>query len=505
MRSYIKNLLNIFRNRREIHPVGRQPIVEEFLNINLGDKRLSRRLEHLVDLLGNEFGAGIPEACRDGSEIKAAYRFFSNAHIDEENLLDTHLFNTALRVKKSEQNVFILAQDSTAIFYGSHVATTHLGSLAKSKGTHIKGIFCHAGLIYTSHGTPLGLLLNKLWFRKARSGRAKIRHKKKRDTIPIEKKESFRWIQGIHSARLIQEQSQKKVIVVNDREGDINEFYKTALDLEVGFVVRVDKSRVCNESGSQTIKKYLKNRPFYFEFEAIISQRGKITSHREDYRRYPVKTRKVLLQVWWEEVTIRLKSNSRSKKSEQKITVVLVDEKPLPAQKRSTILSWLLFTDQKIKSKEDALRVIFYYRQRWQVEEYFRILKSGCKVEDCRLGDGHKLIRYLKVMGIIAWRQHYLTEIGREYSKAPASTCLTPSEIKTLKIESKIDLADDLTLDQAWHLIAKLGGFMNRPSDGDPGPTTFWRGFQKLYYITHGAEQSSGISDQLSQEQLKAA
>jgi hypothetical protein len=488
-----------------VRSVGRQPIMEEFLNINLGDMRLSRRLEHLADLLGNEFGAGIPEACRDGSEIKAAYRFFSNAHINAELLLKTHLFNSTLRVKMSEKNVFILVQDSTTFSYGSHTATQHLGSITKSKGSRVKGILCHAGLIYTSHGTPFGLLLNKLWLRKAKSTRAKRKYQTSRFKIPIERKESIRWIEGVYSAQQIQEQTQKKVIIVQDREGDINGFYKIAFNLGVSFVVRVDKTRVCKESGAESIKKYLKKKPFFFEFEQQVSQREKISSARGDNKRYPVKTRTALLQVWSEEITIRLNRKSKSKKYEHKIRVVLVEEKPQPNQRRSTILSWVLFTDLEVKSKEDVRSVIFYYRLRWQVEEFFRIYKSGCKVEGCRLGDGKKLIRYLKVMGVIAWRQHYLTEVGREYSKVPASTCLSTTELKTLKIESKIDTAENLTLGQAWHLIAKLGGFMNRPTDGDPGPTTFWRGFQKLFYITHGAEQATRQSDQSLEEQLKAA
>jgi hypothetical protein len=497
--------LKFFRNTRGVNPIGRQPIAEEFLNINLGDKRLSERLTHLADLLGNTVGANIPESCIQWSEIKAAYRFFSNPHINPESLLERHIFNSTVRVKESDQNIFIFAQDTTSFHYGSHVATKNLGSISRIRSSRIKGIQCHAGLIYTPQGTPLGLFFNKMWLRKARSRKSEALHKKRRPMIPIEKKESIRWIQSIYCAQRIQEQTQKKIIIVHDREGAMNSFYKTALDLGISFVVRVTKARVCNESGSKTIKKYLKSKPFMFEMEEMVSQREKISTCRDDYRRYPARTRKATLQVWWEKITIRLKPNVRSKKNERSLTAILIDEKPAPSQKKSSILSWLLFTDQTIETKKDALRIISYYHVRWQLEEFWRIYKTGCKVEDCRLGDGEKLIRFLKVMAVIAWRQHYLTEVGREYRDLPASTCLSASEIKALKLELKIDPETQLTLGEAWHLIAKLGGFMNRHLDGDPGPTTFWKGLQKLIYITHGIELNSKSSAQSEKDLSKAA
>ena len=92
-------------------------------------------------------------------------------------------------------------------------------------------------------------------------------------------------------------------------------------------------------------------------------------------------------------------------------------------------------------------------------------------------------------MGIIAWRQHYLTEVGREYASLPASEFLSPMEIESLKVEFEKSVNSKLTLGEAWHLIARLGGFLDRESDREPGPTTFWRGLQQIIYAAKVLER----------------
>jgi Transposase DNA-binding/Transposase Tn5 dimerisation domain len=486
--------------------LGKQPIKEEFVRVELGDQRLSHRLVHLVDLLENEFESSLPKACSEWKEIKAAYRFFSNDHIDPEQLQNTHILNTVARINDVLEDSVILVQDSTSLNYHSHPATLGLGDIANSSGKRCsEGIQCHSGMIYTVHGTPLGLTFQKFWLRKNKEGEERIKYRRGKYRIPFEKKESFRWLEGIRVAHLLQQQVKKHIIVVQDREGAINQVIEAALNFKIGFICRVKNQRTCIESGHQTIRNYLKSRNFDTKIEIEVVFRKKYGKSKKDNRRYPPQRRRALIEVWWQEIAIRMKINSKSPKSARMITVLLAEEKIESNQRVKEPLSWILFTNESIKCNKDALKILAYYKCRWQIEEYHRIWKSGCRVEDCRLGSAQKLIRYLKVMAVIAWRQHYLTEIGREFPNFPASICLSSSEIQAVNLQAHNDLDTTLTLRQAWHLISRIGGFMDRKSDNDPGPTTFWRGLQKIVYIAKGIDAAFLIIQQKTDRQSKAA
>lgn len=486
-----------------IKGIGRQPIKDEFANINLGDLRLSHRLIRLAELMDSEAAANIPQSCADWKDIKAAYRFFSNPHVNPEKIQSTHISNVISRINELQSGSFVLVQDTTSISYQSHPATKNLGMIGYKKTGRSRGIQCHTGMIYTIHGTPLGIVFQKFWLRKCRIGKASFKHKRKKVRIPIKLKESIRWLQVIETAHAIQQQVGKAITVVQDREGDINEGFRLALDLKVKFITRLKNDRKCIESGKGSIRKYLKNSQFLGEIRTDITSREKLSTNRKINRRSPPKHRKTSIRIWWKELTIQV--GSRYQKDLRKVTVVLADEEWRPGIQKKDLLSWILCTNEAVSTQDQALDIINQYLCRWQIEEYHRIYKTGCNIEDCRLSDSQRLIRFLKLMGIIAWRQHYLTEIGREFPLVPASTILSSAEIQALNLLNHRDQNSDLNLGEAWRLIAKLGGFMNRKSDKNPGPTTLWRGLKKIIYLAQGIEEGQRIAKQSPSDLLKAA
>ena len=317
-------------------------------------------------------------------------------------------------------------------------------------------------------------------------------------------RESFRWIQVIETARIAQRQTQKRILVVADSEGDINELYRVALESDIGFIIRADILRSCKESKPETIKNFLKSSQFIDKIVIDVTFRKKIQKlELGKYQRLSPQHRRAEVFMWAKAITISLKDPITRRSHEKRINVVLADEQPKPEIKEP--LSWLIFTSEKIDSKQDVRNIITKYKFRWQIEEYHRIWKTGCRVEDCRLSSGPKLTRYLKIMGVIAWRQHYLTEIGREYSHVSASRFFNPMEIQALKLEFKDAVDSFLTLGEAWRLIAQLGGFLNRHSDKNPGATTFWRGLQQIIYTTKAMEWAIHLSDQPTEKVVKTA
>ena len=159
-------------------------------------------------------------------------------------------------------------------------------------------------------------------------------------------------------------------------------------------------------------------------------------------------------------------------------------------------IEWMLYTNIPILTFEDAVEKLRWYCLRWRIEVYFKVIKSGFKVEDCRLEHADRLIRYLAVVSIVAWRVYWLTLIARTAPDASALLFLNDFDWKILfakfnpnkKIPKRVP-----SMKQATIWIAQLGGFMARKCDADPGVIHIWRGLRKFAAMTEGARVLKNI------------
>ena len=154
-------------------------------------------------------------------------------------------------------------------------------------------------------------------------------------------------------------------------------------------------------------------------------------------------------------------------------------------------IEWQLLTTLAVDSFEQACEKVAWYTKRWGIEVFHRTLKSGCKVEDRHLGDGDRLQACLAIDMVIAWRICHMTKLGREVPDLPADVHFDQDEIQVLvayetKYRKRPSNAPALGLREAIHMTAKLGGFMGRKSDGEPGTETLWRGLLRLDGMTEG-------------------
>jgi len=146
-------------------------------------------------------------------------------------------------------------------------------------------------------------------------------------------------------------------------------------------------------------------------------------------------------------------------------------------------LEWMLLTNVPVTTLADAIERIEWYGQRWHIEVYHKVLKSGCTVEDCRLQTADRLQRYLTLFGVVAWRVYWITHLNRHQPEAPCTLVLTTHEWEALycTIHHTTKLPKQLpTVRQVVRWIGQLGGFLGRKQDGEPGVTVIWRGWQRL-------------------------
>lgn len=435
---------------------------QELGKVNFGDERLNKRAIKVAEASGQRPSVPINYACEDWAETKAAYRLFSNKRVDEAKLFAVHREKTCERIKN--EAVVLAIQDTTTMNYNGHDSCQGLGSVGAEK---LKGIFLHHTLAVTPQGLPLGLLTQK------KDTRLKVKRlsNKERGALPIEAKESMRWIDALRETVVCTKEA-KQVITVCDREGDFYEFLMEAKLLNTDYLVRSCHPRAILDSQAANLIEALEAQPALGTFEVNLPSRE------------GGKKRTALLEVRCTRVTLKPPKRPASLKAKlTPLTIDVVLAKEINSVSTEQALRWVLLTNVAVKNFQDALERIEWYKTRWFIETYHKILKSGCQVEECRLETVRGLYLYLTLFGIIAWRIFWCTHIGRAHPNEPAATVVTRTEHETLcllagrKEKKRIDIK---TARHAIREIAKLGGFLARRYDGFPGPTVIWRGFQRL-------------------------
>jgi hypothetical protein len=436
---------------------------EEFGSIDFGDERLNRRVIKLAGQLSEQPQAFINQACEDWTDTKAAYRFFDNEKVDGQEIISAHSSRVVARMKKYD--IVLAIQDTTEIDYTAHLQKQGLGQIGNEVG---RGLLMHTTLALTTEGLPLGVLNQKIW---ARSKKKKSLTTAERKRVPIKDKESQKWLDALEQTMACVPAA-VQVVTVGDREIDIFEFLLKAEQLGADYLIRAMSNR-CLTAADKSLWEELAAMPVAARVEVEVAEK----------KGEPARTAKV--SVRYAEVELkppqRLIEIRMDGWKPVKLWAVYVKEVYAPAG--VTPLEWMLLTNVPVNNFEDALERIAWYTKRWSIELYHKVLKSGCKVEDCLLETAARLQRYLALMSVIAWRLFWLTHINRQSPEASCTTILAAAEWQALycRINKTTELPKEPpTVRQAVRWIARLGGFLGRKNDGEPGITVIWRGWQRL-------------------------
>jgi hypothetical protein len=177
----------------------------------------------------------------------------------------------------------------------------------------------------------------------------------------------------------------------------------------------------------------------------------------------------------------------KQKPDESAIPVWVIHAEELDTPNEGEPLSWVLLTTAPTDSFDAACERLKWYTLRWTIEVFHRTLKSGCKIENRQLGSANRLEACLAVDLVVAWRIHHLTKLGRETPDVPCSVYFEEAQWKALNAfvtKNPVSPKDPPTLRDAIRMVATLGGFLGRKSDGEPGTQTLWLGLQRLDDIT---------------------
>jgi hypothetical protein len=441
-------------------------VSDELGAVDLGDQRLNQRLIATAEQLAGQPTAPLNQACEDWAATKASYRLFQNERVTAAAILEPHQTRTQARMAK---HALVLAvQDTTYLDYSTHLQTSGLGPIGTPQ-QKLRGLVQHSTLALTPTGLPLGVLTQEIW---ARDPDAPELSDYERRNRPIEEKESYKWLTALRET-VQRTPDGVTVVSVCDREADMYELFVEAERLKTGLLVRATQDRALLDAETGKV----------WATVSAASLSGQLQVHVPAKHDEP--ERDAIVDVRFCQVT--LKPPWRLKRPDQEplppitLDVVLVQE--VDAPEHVTPLEWLLLTNVPIQTFADAVERVQWYRCRWHIEVYFKVLKSGCRVEDCRLGDAERLKRFITLTSVIAWRLYWLTHINRHLPDAPCTLMLVEHEWHALyaKIQRSTAFpAQPPKVRQAVHWIARLGGFLDRRRDGEPGITAIWRGWQRL-------------------------
>ena len=451
---------------------------EEVDTADLGDERLDARMAILLSALGSRPNLSIPAACGGKAEMAAAYRFFDNDKVTFDKVLEPHVARTLERMRG--QKTVLLVQDSTEIdLTRPEQEVVGAGTLDGVRS----GVFLHEMAAFGSDGVPLGTVWAEVINRTQGVAHACERKRSKRQRTPIEEKESLRWLTGLRQAREVAKQlPEVSCVCLADSEADIYELLAESRGQpQVHWLIRACQDRALQpEEAHEHLREALVAAPVLYKVELLVRGRVAKTQAEDRARRTARQSRRAEAEVRAAQVTLRPPWRHDRKLPPVEANVVLVREINPPAGE--TPVEWILATTLPIDTPEQVRTIVEYYCVRWSIEIFFRTLKSGCRIERRRFENVDRMLPCLSLYLIVAWRTLFVCHMGRRCPDLDCEAVFEPSEWKAVwvAVHRKKPPGKRPSLSVIVHLVARLGGYVERPHS-EPGSQTVWIGLQRMY------------------------
>jgi hypothetical protein len=433
---------------------------EEMANLDLGDERLTKRAIRILQGRWDHPEKSYAQSFGNWGQAQGAYRLLGHecGQIDLSSSLASHQERTLERM--AAEPLVLLPQDTTSLNYSGLKKTKDLGQI---NGEGSLGLHLHSTLALSGTGVPLGVVDAQCW------GRELEEEELGRNAKSVDQKESVRWVNSIHrAAALARRMPQTTVVELGDRESDIYEVFDQVLlgPPNLHVVVRAQHNRILQEQAK--LWEYMAAQP--------VGGQMKVQVPRSPKR----KARTAVMEVRRAEITI-CASATRLKKHWPGLKLYAVWVKEIDPPPTQEPLEWMLLTDVPVQSWEQAVETVRWYCLRWRIEEWHRVLKSGCRVEKREFESALHLRRALAFDLIVAWRTLMLIKLNRETPNMPASAAFSEEELAILRCYKKKDEEVTApTIGQAVHWLARAGGALLRKSDGEPGAEAITQGVTAL-------------------------
>ena len=460
----------------------------EFARSDLPDGRLRQRLARMGAAWEQCPGQPLPVIFPGRAEQQAAYRFLHNGKVAGEDILQPH--REALLERCRLHGTVLLVQDTTTLNYtGLGGSTAGLGPL-KERSSSARGLFVHATVGFTEGGRPLGVSGLETWARPEAEPQTE------------REKESQRWFRGFAQGRQLGRLSpQTRMVVVGDRESDIYALFReqAAHAGEVGLLVRANAARQrqvradCPVLGDTRVRAVEAHLDFV---EPVVRDRPVVIESQGGQRARPKRTARTEVRIAPVEL---LPPEEHQGTGPLPVWLVRVLEPEPPAGQAA--LEWLLVSSEGEPTAEWAERIVGWYEKRWGIEEYFRLLKTGTRIEDRRLREADALVKCLVFDAITAWQVFSLARYARDAPETPAEELLTGDEramigafVERRQLRPPAERGKPIGTDiRSWVvLLARMVGWRPSKRQPLPGNEVLWRAYVRLQGMVLGLQTMRG-------------
>ena len=456
---------------------------QEFGGAKLGDRRLSERLVQSARTLATMPGQAFSSVARgDWAAVKGYYRLIDqpdDAQLSVAAIMAPHRERTVQRMKAHPTVLCI--QDGTDLNYTGLAQCDGLGVMgANQTGARGLGLHLHSTLVVSTEGVPIGVLNAQFTAPMVKSAQDKRPSRE----IPIEDKKNFAWIAGLRECvALSKELPHTRQVCVMDREADFFELFdeqrKTG---KVELLVRAKHDRVM--TGESHLFEAVRQSAVQGAFQVVVPRQSERPKKSKQKARTATEQRTADVQLRYLQVELPAPSNQKEKKP---ILLWVVHLREPSAPEDAKPLEWFLLTTCAIHSIDDAQACLSWYCLRWRIEDWHRVLKTGCRIEDLAHHSAERLERAIAINLVIAWRIMLMTLLGRACPELPAQILLSEIEVTVLNAFAKQNrITPPANLGDAVRLVARLGGYLGRNNDPPPGHQIMWQGYSVLQLLCLG-------------------
>jgi len=465
----------------------------EFGGAPLGDKRRSKRLVDVAkvkaEVPGRAF-SGVAEG--DWPAVKAYYRMIDqpdDSAISMPNILEPHRERTVRRMQA--QKTVLCVQDGSDLDFTNLAKCKDLGVIGSNQtGAKSRGLHLHSTLAIAPNGLPLGVLRSTCAAPEGKSPE----DKRPSYAVPIEEKKTFVWIE--HHRNMVELAAQMpntRLIDVCDREADFFEMFdEQRNNPRVDLLVRAKHDRnIVGEPAK--LFETLRQEPVQSRVRVHVPRQSARPKRSKQKARPKRPGRTAQMSVRYKRIQLR-PAHYNTDKEPIDIWVIHALEEDQPQNTKP--IEWFLLTTVEITSAEDAEQCLRWYCLRWRIEDWHRVLKSGCRIEDIAHETAERLRRAIAINLVIAWRIMLMTLLGRETPDLDADVMFSDIELRTLRAYAKKKRIEPPTrVGEAVKLVAKIGGYLGRKNDPPPGHQILWQGYLEFQFMCAGFALMMELAD----------
>jgi hypothetical protein len=408
---------------------------QEFGACQLGDERLTRRLVKITREKAAQPGASYAQACGgDRYALKGYYRLLNpeDKPLTSEQILQGHRQQTLRRMKG--QKTVLIPQDSSNMNLSTRAHCQGLGLIGTNQtGAQSRGLRLHSALALDTAGLPLGVLRLQ--------GDAPESAKGKDPDRPMEEKDSYRWLLAYEDACAIAALlPDTQIVSMGDREADMFELFdwrRQHPGKKADLLVRCKSDR-CLEGTERKLWAELAAAPLAQRMKIPVPRQREHLAKASDPGRPGLEAREAKVELRFKEVMISPPQTPQLRhRPPLKLWALYVVEKHPP--EGAEAIEWLLLTTIPLTSVKQARKCLQWYCRRWRIEEWHRVLKSGCGILKHQNETAEALLRVIAMDAVIAWRIMLLALLGRELPELPAKLVFSPWECQMLEVLASLN------------------------------------------------------------------